>query len=85
VAKTVNIVKEKWGKVMRELEPVKDGSTVTAFIEDPSGDRFELLGRRLTREPLCKVMLQADNLDCVIAFYEKAVGMKLLHKIVNPK
>ena len=71
VAKTVNLVKEKGGKVMREPKPIKDGSTVTAFIEDPSGYRFELLGRRPTREPLCKVMLQAGDLGRVIAFYEK--------------
>jgi hypothetical protein len=63
--------KGKGGKVMREPEPVKDGSTVTAFIEDPSGYRFELLGRRPTREPLCEVMLQAGDLDRVIALYEK--------------
>jgi len=71
VAKTINLVKEKGGKVTREPEPVKDGFTITAFIEVRSGYRFELLGRRPTREPLCKVMLQVGDLDHVIAFYEK--------------
>ncbi|CAK8568860.1 unnamed protein product [Lathyrus sativus] len=85
VAKTVDIVKEKGGKVTREPGRVKGGSIVTASVEDPSGYRFELLERRLTREPLCQVMLRVGDLDRVIAFYEKAVGMKLLRKIDNPE
>ncbi|XP_058785178.1 lactoylglutathione lyase GLX1-like isoform X2 [Vicia villosa] len=85
IAKKVDIVKAKGGKVIRESGPVKGGSIVTASVEDPSGYRFELLERRLTREPLCQVMLRVGDLDRVIAFYEKAVGMKLLRKIDNPE
>ncbi|WJX41526.1 lactoylglutathione lyase [Trifolium repens] len=49
VAKTVNIVKAKGGKVTREPGVVK------------------------------------GDLDRVVAFYQKAAGMKLLHKIDNPE
>jgi len=71
VSKTVDIVRSKGGKVTREPGSVKGGSIVTASVEDPSGYKFELLERRPTREPLCKVMLRVGDLDRVIAFYEK--------------
>lgn len=41
--------------------------------------------RRPTSEPLCQVMLRVGDLDRAIAFYEKAVGMKLLRKRDNPE
>ncbi|WJX41994.1 lactoylglutathione lyase [Trifolium repens] len=85
VAKTVDIVKAKGGKVTREPGIVKGGSAVTASVEDPSGYRFELLERRSTREPLSQVNLQVGDLDGVVAFYQKAAGMKLLRKIDNPE
>lgn len=78
VAKTVDIVKAKGGKVTREPGRVKGGSIVSASVEDPSGYRFELLERRLTREPLCQVMLRVGDLDRVIAFYEKVSVFTLL-------
>ena len=34
------------GKVVREAGPVKGGSTVIAFVEDPDGYRIELIERR---------------------------------------
>ncbi|KAK2446240.1 Glyoxalase/Bleomycin resistance protein/Dioxygenase superfamily protein [Trifolium repens] len=85
VAKTVDIVKAKGGKVTREPSLVKGGSVVTASVEDPSGYRFELLERKPTREPLSQVNLQVGDLDGVVAFYQKAAGMKLLRKIDNPE
>ncbi|XP_004501170.1 lactoylglutathione lyase GLX1-like isoform X2 [Cicer arietinum] len=85
VAKTIDLVKAKEGKVTREPQPVKSGSMVTASIEDPNGYRFELLERRPTREPLNQVMLRVGDLDRAIDFYQKAVGMKLLYKIDNPE
>ncbi|GKV06666.1 hypothetical protein SLEP1_g18526 [Rubroshorea leprosula] len=85
VAKTVELIKAKGGKVTREPGPVKGGSAVIAFIEDPDGYKFELLERGPTPEPLCQVMLRVSNLDRSINFYEKAFGMELLCKIDNPE
>ncbi|KAE8698389.1 Lactoylglutathione lyase [Hibiscus syriacus] len=58
VAKTVELIKAKGGKVTREPGPVKGGSTVIAFVEDPDGYKFELIERGTTPEPLCQVMLR---------------------------
>ncbi|CAN1215202.1 Probable lactoylglutathione lyase, chloroplastic [Linum perenne] len=68
-----------------EPGPVKGGSTVIAFIEDPDGYKFELLERGPTPEPLCQVMLRVGDLDRAIKFYEKAFGMELLRKRDNPE
>ncbi|KAK9208563.1 hypothetical protein WN944_000921 [Citrus x changshan-huyou] len=85
VAKTVELIKAKGGKVTREPGPVKGGNTVIAFIEDPDGYKFELLERGPTPEPLCQVMLRVGDLDRSINFYEKAFGMELLRKRDNPE
>ncbi|XP_010254032.1 PREDICTED: probable lactoylglutathione lyase, chloroplastic [Nelumbo nucifera] len=85
VAKTVDLIKAKGGKVTREPGPVKGGSTVIAFVEDPDGYKFELLERGPTPEPLCQVMLRVGDLDRSINFYEKAFGMELLRKRDNPE
>ncbi|KAA8525268.1 hypothetical protein F0562_007123 [Nyssa sinensis] len=85
VVKTVELVKAKGGKVTREPGPVKGGSTVIAFIEDPDGYKFELLERGPTPEPLCQVMLRVGDLDRAINFYKKAFGMELLRKRDNPE
>ncbi|KAI3981013.1 hypothetical protein MKX01_026419 [Papaver californicum] len=85
VAKTVDLVKAKGGKVTREAGPVKGGSTVIAFIEDPDGYKFELLERGPTPEPLCQVMIRVGDLDRAINYYEKAFGMELLRKRDNPE
>ncbi|KAL6523545.1 hypothetical protein OROGR_017148 [Orobanche gracilis] len=84
VAKTVDLIKAKGGKVTREPGPVKGGKTVIAFIEDPDGYKFELLERGPTPEPLCQVMLRVGDLDRSIEFYEKAFGMDLLRRRDNP-
>ncbi|KAJ0029863.1 hypothetical protein Pint_13239 [Pistacia integerrima] len=90
VAKTVELIKAKGGKVTREPGPVKGGNTVIAFIEDPDGYKFELLERGPTPEPLCQVMLRVGDLDRSINFYEKvsivlAFGMELLRRRDNPE
>jgi lactoylglutathione lyase len=36
-------IREKGGKITREPGPVKGGSTVIAFLEDPDGYRIELI------------------------------------------
>ncbi|KAH0875289.1 hypothetical protein HID58_072651 [Brassica napus] len=92
VAKTVELIKAKGGKVTREPGAVKGGKTVIAFIEDPDGYKFELLERGPTPEPLCQVMLRVGDLDRSIKFYEKvesyeilAFGMELLRTRDNPE
>ncbi|TYI76442.1 hypothetical protein E1A91_D06G076600v1 [Gossypium mustelinum] len=85
VAKAVELIKAKGGKVTREPGPVKGGSTVIAFIEDPDGYKFELIERGPTPEPLCQVMLRVGDLDRSITFYEKAFGMELLRTRDNPE
>ncbi len=36
-------IKSKGGKVVREAGPMKHGSTVIAFVEDPDGYKIELI------------------------------------------
>lgn len=36
-------IKQRGGKVVREAGPMKGGSTVIAFVEDPDGYKVELL------------------------------------------
>lgn len=38
-------IRERGGKISREPGPMKHGSTVLAFVEDPDGYKIELLGR----------------------------------------
>ncbi|MFT9383755.1 MAG: lactoylglutathione lyase [Acetobacter orientalis] len=45
VAALVERVREGGGKVMREAGPVKFGTTVIAFVEDPDGYKIELIER----------------------------------------
>ncbi|XP_068656613.1 lactoylglutathione lyase [Aristolochia californica] len=80
IYKLVENIRAKGGKVTREPGPVKGGTTVIAFVEDPDGYLFELIQRGPTPEPLCQVMLRVGDLDRSIKFYEKACGMKLLRK-----
>jgi lactoylglutathione lyase len=41
----VERVKQSGGKVVREAGPMKHGTTVIAFVEDPDGYKIELLGK----------------------------------------
>ena len=45
-AAACNAVRTKGGKVTREAGPVKGGTTVIAFVEDPDGYKIELIERR---------------------------------------
>ena len=38
-------IKRRGGKVVREAGPMKHGSTVIAFVEDPDGYKIELIER----------------------------------------
>ncbi|MBA3776019.1 MAG: lactoylglutathione lyase [Betaproteobacteria bacterium] len=44
-AATCAAVRAKQGKVTREAGPVKGGTTVIAFVEDPDGYKIELIER----------------------------------------
>ena len=39
-------IKKRGGKVTREAGPMKHGSTVIAFVEDPDGYKIELVERK---------------------------------------
>ena len=39
-------IRARGGKVIREAGPMKHGSTVLAFVEDPDGYQIELLGSK---------------------------------------
>ena len=45
VAAACDAVRGRGGKVTREAGPVKGGSTVIAFVEDPDGYKIELIER----------------------------------------
>ncbi|CAM8886287.1 unnamed protein product [Rhodiola kirilowii] len=87
VAKTVDLVKAKGGRVTREPEPSNEGdgvNRVIAFVEDPTGYQFKLLEGLPTREPLCRVMLRVGDLGRSIRFYKKAYGMELFLRKDDP-
>jgi lactoylglutathione lyase len=46
VAAACDAVRRKGGKVTREAGPVKGGTTVIAFVEDPDGYKIELIEHR---------------------------------------
>ena len=46
VAGTCNKVRGAGGKVTREAGPVKGGTSVIAFVEDPDGYKIEFIERR---------------------------------------
>lgn len=39
-------IKNSGGKVVREAGPMKHGSTILAFVQDPDGYKIELLGSK---------------------------------------
>lgn len=86
VYSTVDAVRKVGGKVTREPGPVKGGKTTIAFVEDPTGYKWELIGRDGNiPEPLAQVMLRVSDLDRSIAFYTNVLGMKLLRTRENPE
>jgi len=46
VAAACERIRASGGKIAREAGPVKGGSTIIAFVEDPDGYRIELIERR---------------------------------------
>jgi lactoylglutathione lyase len=55
---TCELIKERGGKVVREPGPMKHGSTVIAFVEDPNGYKVELIQTK-TQDS------EAGNVDAV--------------------
>ncbi|MGJ3250394.1 MAG: lactoylglutathione lyase [Elainellaceae cyanobacterium] len=43
IYRTCDAIKQRGGKVVREPGPMKHGSTVIAFVEDPNGYKIELI------------------------------------------
>ncbi len=43
IYQTCDLIRERGGKVVREPGPMKHGSTVIAFVEDPNGYKVELI------------------------------------------
>ena len=46
IVATCNRIREAGGKITREPGPVKGGTTVIAFIEDPDGYKIELIEQK---------------------------------------
>lgn len=44
---TCEEIKRRGGKVVREAGPMKHGTTVIAFIEDPDGYKIELIQKKI--------------------------------------
>ena len=44
-AAACNEIRQRGGKVVREAGPMKHGSTIIAFVEDPDGYKIELIQR----------------------------------------
>jgi lactoylglutathione lyase len=44
--KACDAVKERGGKVVREAGPMKHGTTVIAFVEDPDGYKIEFIQKK---------------------------------------
>jgi lactoylglutathione lyase len=44
--KTCDLVRERGGKIISETAPMKHGTTILAFIEDPDGYKIEFIQRK---------------------------------------
>lgn len=45
-AATCEIIRQRGGKIVREAGPMKGGTTVIAFVEDPDGYKIELIEKK---------------------------------------
>ena len=63
---------------------MKGGKSTIAFVEDPTGYKWELIGRDgPIRDPMAQVMLRVTDLDRAVKFYTEVLGMKLLRMREN--
>lgn len=46
VYRSVEIIRQKGGQILREAGPMKNGTTVIAFVADPDGYKIELIGKK---------------------------------------
>lgn len=46
VYQAVEDIRQKGGQIVREAGPMKNGTTVIAFVTDPDGYRIELIGKK---------------------------------------
>ncbi|PON82593.1 Glyoxalase I [Trema orientale] len=92
VHKMVENIRGKGGDIVKEPTLFEmDGSDYSgAIVKDPDGCTFELIqsdsisgSSPSPAPPLNHVMLFVADLDRSIQFYEKALGMKLLKKIIG--
>jgi lactoylglutathione lyase len=86
VYKTVESIKNAGGKVTRDAGPVKGGTSVIAFVEDPTGYKWELIQRQdqAIPEPIAQVMLRVTDLERSKKFYQEVLGCKLVKERDNP-
>jgi len=47
IAATCEMIRAQGGKVVREPGPMKHGTTVIAFVEDPDGYKIELIQQKI--------------------------------------
>lgn len=52
VAATCDAIRKAGGNVTREAGPVKGGTTIIAFVEDPDGYKIELIENKSARAAL---------------------------------
>jgi lactoylglutathione lyase len=84
VYKAVEKIKADGGKVTRDAGPVKGGTSEIAFIEDPTGYKWELIQRPdHKKDPILHMMFRVTDLDKSIQYYTEALGMKLIRKREN--
>ena len=60
-AEACDRIRAAGGKVTREAGPVKGGTTVIAFVEDPDGYKIELIERNSTREDRKSTRLNSSH------------------------
>lgn len=59
------------GKISRDAGPVKGGKTVIAFVEDPTGYKWELITREEPiKEPIAQVQLITADAYTAYAYAE---------------
>jgi lactoylglutathione lyase len=47
IAATCEVIRAQGGKIVREPGPMKHGTTVIAFVEDPDGYKIELIQQKI--------------------------------------
>jgi lactoylglutathione lyase len=86
VYKAVDDIKAAGGTVTRDAGPVKGGTTEIAFVEDPTGYKYELIQRPEHKgDRILHMMFRVKDLEASKQYYTEALGMKLLREKENEK